>query len=377
MRYTEPQIVTSDNLSIQSYVVFYFEGKRIRIYSGNQVGVHIFPNKAKTQRERLSKLQALKTECLRILISDRFPYVPEELAQSIKLKETNICELLNDTLKSKLELKLSDRYKQDLQLIYDQFTAFLTSKELEEPIAELRLARVEEFLKRFASSGTYYMRRRSDVSILLNAAYRRAGIPTITSGLQTLRTKATLHQTYEKKAMLNLLDYLKARSPKLHLCCLITYGCWLRPHIEIRNLKKGWLRQNNSEIHLSGSQNKGGRVRVVFVPEYVREFIAPFLEGLGDEDNIFSGTRKPYNPDYFTTLWERLKPEMLQLKLIKKDQTIYSFRHTAAVALYRKKKDIYLLQKLLGHSSIGVTQKYLRGLGEVNIEEMRDSAPEL
>jgi integrase len=63
--------------------------------------------------------------------------------------------------------------------------------------------------------------------------------------------------------------------------------------------------------------------------------------------------------------------------LIFENQTIYSFRHTAAVQLYRRTKDVYLLQKLLGHSSIVVTLKYLRSLGELNSDELKEAAPTL
>jgi integrase len=68
---------------------------------------------------------------------------------------------------------------------------------------------------------------------------------------------------------------------------------------------------------------------------------------------------------------------MEPLGLVYEDQTPYSFRHTAAVDLYRRTKDVYLLQKLLGHSTIVVTLKYLRSLGEFNSEELRDAAPQL
>ena len=43
----------------------------------------------------------------------------------------------------------------------------------------------------------------------------------------------------------------------------------------------------------------------------------------------------------------------------------HDFRHYFAVSHYRKHRDIYALQKALNHSSIAVTEKYLRGLGEI------------
>jgi integrase len=63
--------------------------------------------------------------------------------------------------------------------------------------------------------------------------------------------------------------------------------------------------------------------------------------------------------------------------LIQEKQTIYSFRHTAAVEVYQRTKDVNLLKSLLGHSSILVTLKYLRGLGEYNEEILKDAAPRL
>ena len=50
----------------------------------------------------------------------------------------------------------------------------------------------------------------------------------------------------------------------------MAYGCLLRPHEEIRLLTKKHFKGGNTEIHLAGEENKGGKVRVVYVPDYVR-----------------------------------------------------------------------------------------------------------
>ena len=63
--------------------------------------------------------------------------------------------------------------------------------------------------------------------------------------------------------------------------------------------------------------------------------------------------------------------------MIKPNQTLYSFRHTAAVNVYYKTKDIYILQQLLGHYDMAVTLKYLRGLGEFNHDQLKNLMPEL
>ena len=128
---------------------------------------------------------------------------------------------------------------------------------------------------------------------------------------------------------------------------------------------------------MAGAENKGGKVRIVYVPEYVRVHVDPLLEELDNDCNIFSGKPNILNKYFFTTIWKRLRKSLLKRNLIEDGQTIYSFRHSAAVQIYKRTKDIYLLQKLMGHGSIGVTQKYLRSLGQVNMEELRISAPTL
>jgi integrase len=186
-----------------------------------------------------------------------------------------------------------------------------------------------------------------------------------------------LHKAYDKEQLKPILNYLKANYPNLHVCCLLTYFSWLRPHEEVRLLTRGDFKKNFTEVHLTGSANKGGNVRVVYIPDYVREAVQPILCKLKLNDNIISLCPQPFNEYYFNTQWSRAWKKMFELNLIREHQTIYSFRHTAAISLYRRTKDVHLLQKLLGHSSIVVTLKYLRSLGELSTEDLREAAPTL
>jgi integrase len=71
-----------------------------------------------------------------------------------------------------------------------------------------------------------------------------------------------------------------------------------------------------------------------------------------NEDNVFTGKKEPYNPDYFKTLWTRYKRKS---NLIEKDQTLYSFRHTGAIQVYEKTGSLTKLQQVMGHSSLQVS----------------------
>ena len=58
-------------------------------------------------------------------------------------------------------------------------------------------------------------------------------------------------------------------------------------------------------------------------------------------------------------------PRSVQIKqsnLIEQGQTIYLFRHSGAIEIYKRTGSINKLQKAMGHSSINVSLTYLRGL---------------
>ena len=59
-------------------------------------------------------------------------------------------------------------------------------------------------------------------------------------------------------------------------------------------------------------------------------------------------------------------------KLIGQDQTLYSFRHSGAIDIFKRTGSITKLQKAMGHSSINVSLTYLRGLEvpELNEDDM-------
>jgi integrase len=65
------------------------------------------------------------------------------------------------------------------------------------------------------------------------------------------------------------------------------------------------------------------------------------------------------NPDYFKTLWSRYKKKST---ILKGGQTLYSFRHSGAIDIFKRTGSITKLQKAMGHSSINVSLTYLRGL---------------
>ncbi|MDC1305148.1 tyrosine-type recombinase/integrase, partial [Salibacteraceae bacterium] len=174
------------------------------------------------------------------------------------------------------------------------------------------------------------------------------------------KAKAKLHKPFRDIGL--ILDEIRDFDSNLYLCCLLTYGCLLRPHREIRELCWGDFSNDLSQIHLSGHRNKSGRNRIVPVPKYIRENLHA-----GDLNcNVFSGHHKAYNQDYFKCLWRRFKSDS---KLIDTNHTLYSFRHSGAIEIYKRTGSLVKLQKVMGHSSLNVSLTYLRGLEVAELTE--------
>ena len=55
--------------------------------------------------------------------------------------------------------------------------------------------------------------------------------------------------------------------------------------------------------------------------------------------------------------------------LLEQDQTLYSFRHSGAIEIYKRTGSLSKLLKAMGHSSLAVSLTYLRGLEVSELEE--------
>lgn len=368
------KISSPKDLNKRAFISVTINGVRHREYNGNRLDLNIRPNKAKSIKERSYLLRQLEYEFRKSLENGEY----QKLVNGNQEENRKTGDLLNMALKQKLQSNLSRKYAKALKTTCEDFLSFLTEKELSSDVRLLGKTRIQEYLNKFRATPTYYMSKRRELSSLFGYLKNNGGLKlNLAHGTDKIKTKASLHKTYSQKQLGDVLSYLKYHHENLYLCCLISYGCFLRPHIEVRNLKGGHFKSDYTEIHLSGDENKSGRVRAVYVPDYVKEAIAERVERLGYEDNLFSMSQAPYNEYYFKTAWSRHFKTMLGLGLVEQNQTIYSFRHTAAVNVYKQTKDLHLLQQLLGHSNMIVTLKYLRGLGVHNMEELKGVMPVL
>jgi integrase len=327
------------------YVSFKTEGKRIRIFNGSKLGIKINPNEyTEGQRKNMGELLAAKV--YEKLLSN------QGLLKAKKNKSISHIEALTKGLNAKLQENYSKHHVTALNYSYRSLMRNIKGN-------DVTRESVYYTLNHFKNPTSYNTMRRN-LTVLFNEA-EKFGLPAnLIEGFSKKRAKANLNKPFEDIPA--ILNEIKTFNYNLYLCCIMTYGCLLRPHREVRELTWGDFTADLSYIKLSGSRNKSGRNRIVPVPSYIKELL-----NKGDNNlNIFTGTTKAPNPDYFKTIWGRFKKVS---KLLEQDQTLYSFRHSGAIEIYKRTGSLSKLQKAMGHSSLAVSLTYLRGLEVSELEE--------
>ncbi len=130
-----------------------------------------------------------------------------------------------------------------------------------------------------------------------------------------------------------------ARDALLLMICLHTGG----RATEILNLRKSDFDEVRHSIFITGI--KGSRDRELPIPKWLSYEIRQYLKLKMSSEKIF-----PITYNRFRQIWLHYRP--VQKKL-------HSLRHTFAINVYMREKDVRLLQLALGHKSILNTMVYV------------------
>ena len=332
-----------------------WSGAKYRYYNGDIIGVEGKPNLL-PPKDRATAFNHLKRQFVNAIQRGWSP----DQNWSISTKKENFKNPLRRALEIKLQSDYSYHYKKKLKWLVGNLEPFIKGKNLTPEL-------VSEYLSQPRWSPAMRNNLRSHFLSLepeLKKLGYRGSIATI---IKRQRVAEQLHKPIHNIG--ELLAEIERFDSNLHLCCLLAYGCLLRPHREIRLLTWGDFNQDLSAISLAGSRTKGKRNRIVPVAPFIRSVLilkrpANWTRNL----NIFSKNEKPYAMGYFSVLWTRFKEVS---KLLEPDQTLYSLRHSAAIQVYEKTGSLTKLQQVMGHSSLQVSLTYLRGL-EVKQLELAD-----
>lgn len=153
-----------------------------------------------------------------------------------------------------------------------------------------------------------------------------------------------------------LLNELKLKHQQLHYMTLLSLHCGLRAK-EIFSLTWGDVSPKYNLITLRNT--KSGKSRPAYPTEAVKDMLAGKTRGKRNELVFPDKKGKMYKeiPRDFSRIVKKLKfNDGVEDNLMK--VVFHSCRHTFASWHVKAGTDLYLLQRLMGHSTIAVTERY-------------------
>lgn len=343
----------------------FYKGKRYRYANALPIGKDFQPNRLPSY-QRLEAIQELKRD-FELAIAQGWN--PSKTIPLNTHSDPTILEAIRKQLASKLNYQYSQPYLRDLSAIAKDFSKYIIGIGLERaPLSQLTSIIIRDYLEQRKVSNRSKRNYKAALSALLKTQMEEYCYPDPFKGIRIPREAEKMHKPFKEVGV--VLEQIKRFDRRLHLCCLLTYGCLLRPHREIRLLRWSDINLELGTITLSGEANKSKRNRVIGVPPYVSEALLNFRlkYDLGSSCvYVFQNGDKPYNKDFFKLLWRKFRLSTT----LEPGCTLYSFRHSGSIAVYNKTGSLTKLQTAMGHSDMRVSLTYLRGI-EVRTLQIHD-----
>ncbi|MCX5674676.1 MAG: site-specific integrase [Planctomycetota bacterium] len=142
---------------------------------------------------------------------------------------------------------------------------------------------------------------------------------------------------------------------------------------EIARLTVGDLDAKRGVLRVWRHKRKPQQQETLAVPPDLAEHLAQFVAWKGQTDKdlpMFVGKRGPLTPQGLEQLWK----VAVKRAGLRRELSIHSARHTLAVHLLRKTRNLRQVQKQLGHADPATTAKMY---SDVSFEDMRAGVTEL
>lgn len=345
--------VTVGSAQSKPFINVYYQNKRYRYWSGKVINVNL----------NASEDPHLLRSAFELKLREGWKPPVRKAKKVTAIVPKTFIELLEEQLNKKQAGRYSFHYKRDCKWLFNQWVKYSNEEGLNSCKTDSITSQlIEDFVKQSRWSA------RTQKNIFTYLKILTKDILKIQfEGIKLSRVKSELHKPIRNP--IALLEDIKSYDKRLYLTCILTYGCLLRPHQEIRLLKWGDIDFERGIISLSGKRNKSGRNRVVPLSTFVIEALLQFSARQERNEYILSSSNKPYNRDFLSLLWSRYKKTS---KVLEEGVTLYSWRHHGAIKVFEKTGSLLKLQQVMGHSDLKVSLTYLRGLEikQLDVEDL-------
>jgi integrase len=172
-----------------------------------------------------------------------------------------------------------------------------------------------------------------------------------------------------------IVEMLKEKDPQLLLICEMIYLCFLRPS-EVLQIRVGDILWDRKVIRVDASVAKNNKFDTAPVPEFLLEKLAALYMSSPPNHFLFPSRHFDNRGTQhlaYNTIHGRWCKHIKQ-QGYGKGFNLYSWRHTAAVNLKMAGTDIYVISRLMRHSSITVTVNYFQSHGVNDTGDYHDTA---
>lgn len=184
-----------------------------------------------------------------------------------------------------------------------------------------------------------------------------------------------IRQPFSQEQSLQYKTYLEKNDPDFLIVSMLCYYCALRPN-EIVQLKTKHIDFSNHCITVPSEVAKNKRERRPPVYSELHTLLINHLKNIPGDYYIVSTGMKPgltkISPsriaDRFRTIADKLK--------FSKELQFYSLKDTCADRLISAGYDVRVIRDLFDHTNIGVTDNYLRGRANKNLERLKTDFPQ-
>jgi len=144
---------------------------------------------------------------------------------------------------------------------------------------------------------------------------------------------------------------------------------------EASNLRCGDLKIGYAESKVYVREGKGGISGHIVINESLKKHLKHYLkwkqdqgEGIEEDDFFFMGQRGPWTAQAIQLV---VKKYLRDLKMYEPGKSVHALRHSYAVQLYSKERDLRTVQKQLRHVSIQSTLVYADVTDETISEQIK------
>jgi integrase len=292
----------------------------------------------------------------------------KQLIQQLQLQHTRRTTIAEEAVFKFLAKNKPYWRKKTIEQYKTTATTFFDFAKGENPTPAL----VESFMDwiRSTRNPTTYNKYHSQ----LNRFLTEAGYPNLFMNIARVKANpmpARYFQTFQRR---RLASYISENDEELWLFIKFVFYCFIRPG-EACMLKVEDLLLDDGEIRVPGEKSKNHKTQYVAIPDSFR----PDLEQLvysAPNQWLFPSSQNKGHHVHRNTMYHRHKIILKELGF-GKGYSLYSWKHTGAVAAVKAGISIKELQIQLRHHSLDETDKYLRQMGIKDVHQLRRHFPSI